>query len=41
MALEPALRRAAVAASLACLKSGAQPSIPYAAEVEAALAATP
>ena len=33
--LEQAMRRAAVAASLACLKRGAQPSIPYAAEVEA------
>jgi ribokinase len=32
------LRRAAVAASLACLKSGAQPAIPLAVEVEAALA---
>lgn len=35
--LEPAMRRAAVAASLACLKPGAQPSIPYAAELEAAV----
>lgn len=35
--LEPAMRRAAVAASLACLKPGAQPSIPYAAEVDGAL----
>ena len=35
--LEPAMRRAAVAASLACLKPGAQPAIPRAAEVEAAL----
>lgn len=35
--LEQAMRRAAVAASLACLKPGAQPAIPYAAEVEAAL----
>ena len=34
--LEPAMRRAAVAASLACLKPGAQPAIPYAAEVDAA-----
>jgi ribokinase len=32
-----ALRRAAVAGSLACLKSGAQPSIPTAAEVDAAV----
>lgn len=37
LALEPALRRAAAAGSLACLKPGAQPAIPYAAEVEAAL----
>lgn len=36
LTLERALRRAAVAASLACLKPGAQPSIPYAADVEAA-----
>jgi ribokinase len=36
MELEQATRRAAVAASLACLKPGAQPAIPYAAEVEAA-----
>jgi len=36
--LERALRRAAAAASLACLKPGAQPSIPVAAEVDAALA---
>jgi ribokinase len=35
--LEVAMRRAAVAASLACLKPGAQPAIPYAREVEAAL----
>jgi ribokinase len=35
LALEQATRRAAVAASLACLKRGAQPAIPYAAEVEA------
>lgn len=34
-----ALRRAAVAGSLACLKSGAQPSIPEAAEVDQALKA--
>lgn len=32
-----AMRRAVVAASLACLKPGAQPSIPYSSEVEAAL----
>lgn len=37
LGLEEAMRRAAVAASLACLKPGAQPSIPTAAEVEAAL----
>ena len=35
--LEEALRRASVAGSLACLKQGAQPSIPHAAEVEEAL----
>lgn len=35
MALEAAMRRAAIAGSLACLKSGAQPAIPYAAEVDA------
>lgn len=35
--LESAMRRAAVAGSLACLKPGAQPSIPSAAEVDAAL----
>jgi ribokinase len=35
--LERALRRAASAASLACLKPGAQPSIPLAAAVDAAL----
>lgn len=39
MALGPAMRRAATAASLACLKTGAQPSVPMAAEVEAALRA--
>ena len=33
--LEAAMRRAAVAASLACLKAGAQPAIPTAAEVAA------
>jgi ribokinase len=32
-----ALRRAAVAGSLACMKAGAQPSIPVAAEVDASL----
>jgi ribokinase len=37
MTLEAAMRRAAVAASLACLKPGAQPAIPLAAEVEAAM----
>jgi ribokinase len=37
--LEAAMRRAAVAASLACLKPGAQPAIPLAAEVDAALEA--
>jgi len=36
--LEAALRRAAAAGSLACLKPGAQPAIPTAAEVDAALA---
>lgn len=36
--LADALRRAAAAGSLACLKPGAQPSIPHAAEVDAALA---
>ena len=35
---ETALRRAAAAGSLACLKPGAQPAIPLAAEVDAALA---
>jgi ribokinase len=38
LTLEQALRRAAVAGSLACLKPGAQPSIPRAEEVDAALA---
>lgn len=38
--LEAALKRAAAAGSLACLKAGAQPSIPLAADVEAALGAT-
>lgn len=37
LALEPAMRRAAVAASLACTRPGAQPAIPQAAEVDAAL----
>lgn len=37
LALGPAMRRAAVAASLACLKPGAQPAIPMASEVEAAV----
>jgi ribokinase len=36
MDLKAAMRRAAVAASLACLKPGAQPAIPMAAEVEQA-----
>ncbi len=35
--IEAAMRRAAVAASLACLKEGAQPAIPYAGEVDEAL----
>lgn len=35
--LETALRRAAAAGSLACLKPGAQPAIPLASEVDAAL----
>lgn len=35
--LEDAMRRAAVAGSLACLKPGAQPSIPHARDVDAAL----
>ncbi len=37
--LEAAMKRAAVAASLACLKPGAQPAIPTAAEVDAAISA--
>ena len=37
MPLDEALRHAAAAGSLACLKPGAQPSIPVASEVEAAL----
>lgn len=36
--LEAAMKRAAVAASLACLKPGAQPAIPYAADVAGAMA---
>jgi ribokinase len=36
LGLEEAMRRAAVAASLACLKPGAQPSVPVADEVERA-----
>jgi len=36
LGLEEAMRQAAVAASLACLKPGAQPSIPFVAEVEKA-----
>ncbi len=35
LAFDTALRRAAVAGSLACLKSGAQPAIPLAADVDA------
>ncbi len=38
LGLEDALRRAAAAGSLACLKPGAQPAIPLKAEVDAALA---
>lgn len=37
MDFDAALRRAAVAGSLACLKAGAQPAIPHAAEVDARL----
>jgi ribokinase len=37
LGLEQSMRRAAAAASLACLTPGAQPSIPMAAEVQAAL----
>ncbi len=37
LSLEAAMHRAAVAASLACTRPGAQPAIPQAAEVEAAL----
>jgi len=39
--LRDAIRRAGVAGSLACLKPGAQPSIPAAGEVAAALASLP
>ena len=39
LTLEAALIRAAAAGSLACLKPGAQPAIPQATEVEAALGA--
>jgi ribokinase len=38
LALPAAMKRAAVAASLACLKPGAQPAIPLASDVEAAMA---
>ena len=38
LALEAALRRAAAAGALACLKQGAQPAIPFRADVEGALA---
>ncbi len=37
LSLEAAMQRAAVAASLACLKPGAQPAIPMAAEVDAVM----
>jgi ribokinase len=37
LGLEEALRRAAAAGSLACLRPGAQPAIPFAAEVDEAL----
>jgi ribokinase len=37
LGIEAAIRRAAAAASLACLSAGAQPAIPYARDVEAAL----
>ena len=40
LTLEQALRRAAAAGSLACLKPGAQPAIPHAKDVDAALAAS-
>ncbi|KKB07975.1 ribokinase [Devosia chinhatensis] len=38
LSLEDAMRRAAVAGSLACLKPGAQPAIPQSADVDAVLA---
>ena len=38
LGLEEALRRAAAAGSLACLKPGAQPAIPHARDVDAAMA---
>ncbi len=38
LGLGPALARAAAAGSLACLKPGAQPAIPFATDVDAALA---
>uniref|UniRef100_UPI002898773B PfkB family carbohydrate kinase n=1 Tax=Tianweitania sp. TaxID=2021634 RepID=UPI002898773B len=37
LTMEDALKRAAVAGALACLKPGAQPSIPTQAEIDAAL----
>jgi ribokinase len=37
LALDKALERAAAAGSLACLKPGAQPSIPHARDVDKAL----
>jgi ribokinase len=37
LGLEAAMTRAAAAASLACLKPGAQPSIPIASEVDRAV----
>jgi ribokinase len=37
LSLEKVLARAAAAGSLACLKAGAQPSIPLASEVDTAL----
>ena len=39
--LDHALGRAAAAGSLACLKPGAQPAIPHAKDVDAALAGGP
>jgi ribokinase len=41
LSLEQALVRAAAAGSLACLKPGAQPAIPHAKDVDAALEETP